>query len=51
MNYTIKYDLFIAFHNSGDEHGSGKQAEAIYRYLKENGINCFLFSESLESVY
>ena len=51
MNIITIYDVFIAFHNSGDDSGSGKQAEAIYKYLTENGIKCFLFTESIESIY
>ena len=39
-----KRKLFIAYHGTYDQNGSLKKAEKIYDYLREHGVDCFLFS-------
>lgn len=51
MNIAKEYDVFLAFHDSGDKNGSREQAKRLYRHLTAAGISCFLFSEQEESVY
>lgn len=51
MNIVKEYDVFLAFHDSGDINGSREQAKQLYDRLTEAGISCFLFSEQEESVY
>ncbi|MDE7107803.1 MAG: hypothetical protein K2O39_05710 [Clostridiales bacterium] len=51
MNLTNEYDVFIAFHGSGDENGSSDQAKIVYDYLKANGKKCFLFTQENGSIY
>lgn len=51
MNLTTEYDVFIAFHGSGDEDGSAAQAKLIYDYLQSNGLKCFLFTQNEGTIY
>ena len=39
-----KKKLFIAYHGTYDNNGSLSKAEEIYTYLKEAGVDCYLFS-------
>lgn len=51
MNIAKVYDVFIAFHNSGEQNGSREQAQRLYECLEDRGIKCFMFSHKEESVY
>ena len=51
MIINNEYDIFIAFHNSNSENGSGDEAKKIYDFFSDNGLKCFLFSENNFQLY